>query len=347
VTCPPFQGFLSLQPEHVVTQEKEDNSLAEAQPDPSAHRYKLLGLVASLLIVSGSAFVLWQLVRDVEWGEVVAAFKSVSSFHIGMAILFTAISYAFLTAYDALALKQLRIRLPYPTAALGSFTSYAVSFNLGFPLLTGGAVRYRIYASKGLSAGRIASLTVIAGITFWLGMGVVLSWSLIREAVPLSSYIGTKANINLMIGLGLLAAVISYFIWVSLKRRSVTMQGWRLELPGFRLSVAQTLIGAADICCAATVLYVLLPANNALSYELFLAIYVVAVMLGVASHVPGGLGVFETIILKAMSGAPLEPTLGALLLFRICYYFVPFFLALILLGIHEARERLARRTLQG
>jgi glycosyltransferase 2 family protein len=327
-----------------VTQEKDESSLAEAQPDPSAHRYKLLGLVASLLIVAGSAYVLWQLVRDVEWWEVVAAFKSVSSFHIGLAVLFTAISYAFLTAYDVLALKQLRIKLPYSTAALGSFTSYAVSFNLGFPLLTGGAVRYRIYSAKGLSTGRIASLTVIAGITFWLGMGVVLSWSLIREAGPLSFYVGTKSNINLMLGLGLLIAVIGYFVWVSLKRRSVTLQGWRLELPGFRLSVAQTLIGAADICCAAAVLYVLLPASNPLGYELFLAIYVVAVMLGVASHVPGGLGVFETIILKAMSGAPLEPTLGALLLFRICYYFVPFLLALLLLGIHETRQRLAQKA---
>ena len=74
------------------------------------------------------------------------------------------------------------VAVPCRTTALGSFTSYAVSFTLGFPILTAGTVRYWIYAPKGLSPGRVASLTVIAGLTFWLGMGIVLAWSLIREA---------------------------------------------------------------------------------------------------------------------------------------------------------------------
>ena len=87
-------------------------------------------------------------------------------------------------------------------------------------------------------------------------------------------------------------------------------------------------------------LFVLLPGGPAISFETFLAVYVFAVMLGVASHAPGGLGVFEATILLALSSFPREPILGALLLYRICYYLVPFVLALALLGAYEIRNRL-------
>ena len=90
----------------------------------------------------------------------------------------------------------------------------------------------------------------------------------------------------------------------------------------------------------AGVLFVLLPGGHNLSFETFLAIYVFAVMLGVASHAPGGLGVFEATILLALSSYPREPVLGALLLFRLCYYLVPFVLALALLGAYEILNRL-------
>jgi uncharacterized membrane protein YbhN (UPF0104 family) len=100
------------------------------------------------------------------------------------------------------------------------------------------------------------------------------------------------------------------------------------------------LIGAGDVCAGAAVLFVLLPGGHGISFETFLAVYVFAVMLGVASHSPGGLGVFEATILAALSTLALEPVLGALLLFRLCYYIVPFIVALALLGGYEALNRL-------
>jgi uncharacterized membrane protein YbhN (UPF0104 family) len=150
----------------------------------------------------------------------------------------------------------------------------------------------------------------------------------------------TTIKINQMIGVAAAAVVVGYLAWVSLKRRVVTIQGWRLELPGLRLSLAQMLIGAADTCAGAGVLYVLLPPGHGIGYETFLAVYVFAVMLGIASHAPGGLGVFEATVLLALSSVPREPVLGALLLFRLCYYLAPFLLALTLLGAYEIAKRL-------
>jgi uncharacterized membrane protein YbhN (UPF0104 family) len=211
---------------------------------------------------------------------------------------------------------------------------------LGFPLLTAGTVRYWIYSPKGVSPGRVASLTVIAGVTFWLGMALVLAWSLIRKADELASLVYTHIWVNQLVGLVAAVFVIGYMAWVSVKRRAVKIQGWRLELPGFRLSLAQILIGAGDVCAGAGVLFVLLPGGHNLDFETFVAVYIFAVMLGVASHAPGGLGVFEATILLALSNYPREPVLGALLLYRLCYYLVPFVIALALLGAYEIRNRI-------
>jgi uncharacterized membrane protein YbhN (UPF0104 family) len=317
--------------------------MPDAVPEPRRvpRRFAWIGTAASLLLFTASLFVLWHLVSEVEYAEVHAAFTAATARQLGLALGLTALSYLLLTCYDALALRQLGVAMPYRTTALGSFTSYAVSFTLGFPILTGGTVRYWVYAPKGMRPGKVASLTVIAGFTFWLGMGAVLAWSLIREAGPLAVLVYyTNIKINQLAGVAAAAVVLGYLAWVSVKRRSVKIQGWRLELPGFRLSLAQMLIGAADVCAGAGVLYVLLPPGHGIGYETFLAVYVFAVMLGIASHSPGGLGVFEATILLALSSLPREPVLGALLLFRLCYYLAPFVLALTLLGAYEVNSRL-------
>jgi glycosyltransferase 2 family protein len=297
-------------------------------------------MAASALLFGASIVVLWHIVSGIEVDELKAAFTAASRRQIGLAILLTVVSYGLLTCYDAIALKQLKLHIPYRTTALASFTSYAVSFTLGFPLLTAGTVRYWIYATKGVSAGRVASLTVIAGVTFWLGMALVFGWSMLSQAEALSNLVYTNMHLNRLIGLGAAGAVIAYLAWVSVKRRVVKIQGWRLDLPGFRLSAAQMLIGAADVCAGAGVLFVLLPGGHNIGFETFIAVYIFAVMLGVASHAPGGLGVFEATILLALSRYPREPVLGALLLYRLCYYLIPFVGALAFLGAYEVRNRI-------
>jgi hypothetical protein len=324
-----------------------DRPQVEAAPRRS--RWRWLGPAASAILFGASLAVLWTVVAEVDAAELRAAFTAASPQQVGTAFAFMALSYLLLTCYDALALRQLKLKIPYRTTALASFTSYAVSFNLGFPLLTAGTVRYWIYAPRGVPASRVASLTVIAGLTFWLGMGLVLGWALIREADSLATLKGTHPHLNQFLGLVALSIVAGYGIWVALGRRSMTIQGWRLELPGFRLTCAQALIGAADVCAAAAVLYWLLPASSTIGYEVFLAVYVLAVMLGVASHAPGGLGVFEATILLALSGLPRESVLGALLLYRLIYYLLPFILALALLGGYEIlrRIRISRELMTG
>lgn len=314
--------------------------VAFGEPSTRKSRWSWIGIGASVAIFVASAFVLWRTAHTISAADVLAALARVSAGQLGLAMLLTAVSYLLLTGYDFLALRQMRIKVPYRTTALASFTSYAVSFTLGFPLLTSGTVRYWIYAPHGVGAPQIASLTVIAGTTFWLGMGVVLAWSLMTQAGAISLLAHTSIFINQLVGLLTACAVIGYLVWVSLKHRYVAVKGWRLELPGLRLSLGQMALGAGDACAAAGVLFVLLPDGHGVSFATFLAIYVCACMLGIVSHAPGGIGVFEATILVALSSLPGSQVLGALLLFRLCYYLLPFLLALALLGGYEIVKRL-------
>ena len=60
--------------------------------------------------------------------------------------------------------------LPIRRIAFGSFIAYALSHSLGFPLLSGGPVRYRFWSIWGLSTSEIAQAISFAGATFIIGM---------------------------------------------------------------------------------------------------------------------------------------------------------------------------------
>lgn len=321
-------------------------SEAPASEATAARRKKMLrlgGTIASIILFTVALVVLYNVVNDLDANEVKAAFARATWGQIGAALGFTALSYLMLTGYDVVALKAVTIQpVPYRIAALASFTSYAVSFTLGFPLLTAATVRYWIYSSIGLSAKVIASLTLIAGITFWLGMGVVLGT--VMMAAPQSSATFTRLpqSMNMLIGAGVLGGVGAYLFMVNKGRRRLRVQGWSMRLPGVSVTLRQLALGAMDVIAGAAVLYVLLPQGAHVTFPTMLAAYVFACLLGIASHAPGGIGVFEATMLLALPGVPREPLLGALLVYRLCYYLIPFLLALTLLGVRELSLRAQR-----
>lgn len=309
---------------------------------PAFNRKRLVhlaGTIASIGLFGLSLFVLARVAANFNLADLRAAIRDTSNAQIFGASALAALSYLALTGYDALAIRQLRAKVPYRTTALGSFTSYAISFTLGFPLITGGTVRYWIYSRAGLSASKVASLTVIAGFTFWIGMGVVVAVSLLFASTSLSRLDLLAPWVNQVIGLAIVAAIGAYLIWVSRGRRRIRFQGFRLNLPGPMLTLGQLTLGITDLCAAAGVLYVLLPDGHGLDFVAFLGLYVFACMLGIASHAPGGIGVFEATMLRFIPGSSGEAVLAALLLFRVIYYLMPFVLALALLGANESIRR--------
>jgi uncharacterized membrane protein YbhN (UPF0104 family) len=184
---------------------------------------------------------------------------------------------------------------------------------------------------------------VIAGLTFWLGLGVILSASLIYAADAVAMLARTSALVVQVTGGLVASSILGYLIWIATDERTLRVRGWNLRLPGLAATLAQMTLGACEVCAAAAVLFVLLPGGYGLAYPTFLAAYIFACLIGIASHAPGGLGVFEATMLVALNRFPYEQVLGALLIFRVVYYILPFILALVLLALNEMIGRIRRR----
>jgi uncharacterized membrane protein YbhN (UPF0104 family) len=318
-------------------------STAAASADAVAKRRRriarIAGGVASLVIFCISVFVLAHTLSHISFADLRSAIAGTTAEQIVGACLLTCVSYVALTGYDAVALRQLKARVRYRTTALASFTSYAISFTLGFPLITGGTVRYWLYSRAGLRASVVASLTIIAGVTFWLGMALIIGAGLLFRAEAISRLDHLTPAINMALGAGILGLLAAYLIWVSVTPRRRKIQGFSLELPGLRLTSRQVVLGVTDLCAASGTLFVLLPAHHGLDYFTFATTYVFASVLGIASHAPGGIGVFEATMLKTVPSPTQEALLASLLLFRVIYYVAPFVLALAFLGANESFRR--------
>ena len=296
------------------------------------------GVTASVLIIAVSATIFLRTLIRIDPQKFKAAIAGTSGDQITLSFAFTALSYLALTGYDGLALRHLGIKVPYRLTALASFASYALSFTLGFPLVVGGAVRYWIYGPAGLSAGKVASLTVVAGITFWLGLGLVLGVGFLAASDPIAEINHFHPLANRLIGVGLVAALTLYLGWVARMRWRRAAVFADFQLPGVLLTLGQMALGVIDVCSASAALYVLFPKGARLGYPAFATLYSFAAMLGIASHAPGGLGVFEATILQGVGGSQ-DAVLASLLLFRGVYYAAPFILAMALLGGVEAVRR--------
>ena len=300
--------------------------------------FRRLGIAASVIIIAVSLTIFLRTLVRIDPNKVKAAIAATSGDQFMLSFAFTALSYLALTGYDGLALRHLGIKIPYRLAALASFTSYAFSFTLGFPLVTGGAVRYWIYGPAGLSAGKVASLTIVAGITFWLGMGLVVGVGFLSASDPVAEIDHFHPLANRLIGASVIGALIIYFAWISRMRwRNAAVLG-DFRLPGPMLTLGQMALGVIDICSASAALYVLLPRDIRFGFPVFATLYSFAAMLGIASHAPGGLGVFDATILQGVGGS-YDAVLASLLLFRGIYYAVPFIAAMAMLGGVEAVRR--------
>ncbi len=303
-----------------------------------------IGVALSLGIIAVALVVLYRMLHDIDVNEVIAAIRDTSPESVLFAGLFVAFGYVTLTFYDLFALRTIgRPEVPYLTAALAGFTSYSVGHNVGASVFTGGAVRYRIYSSHGLSAVEVAKICFVAGLTFWLGNATVLGLGISYEPEAASAINQFPPWLNRGIALAALAVLTAYVIWVWTAPRVVGRSNWKVTLPGGPLTTLQIFIGIVDLGCCALAMYMLMPNDPHIGFITLAVIFVSATLLGFASHSPGGIGVFDAAMLVALWQFDREHLVAGLLLFRLLYYLVPFALALSILGLREIYLSLTSR----
>ena len=297
---------------------------------------------AALLGVSALLFdALRGLLREVSYAEVVQQIGAQSATDLLLSGLATTLSYLVLTGYDFSALKYVGVEVRRTTVLLTSFIAYALGNTVGFGVLTGGAVRMRLYTAAGIDAGRVAQAAAFNAGAFVIGMTAFGAAGLLWGAPDVAELVRIPGWLLRAIAILLLLAVGALIVAAARSREIRVLNRWPLRLPPPELAIRQLVISALDLTASAAALWFLLPANI-VSLPAFFAWYAMAVALGLLSHVPGGLGVFEAVILLACGGrAPAEQIIGALVLYRIIYYLLPLMGAAMLLAGYELRSGVA------
>lgn len=296
-----------------------------------------LAAIALLILAIACVEALRHLTAELHYQEVVSAVRGTSNLQLAGALLAAALSYFALTGYDRSALQYIHANVPYRIIGQTSFIAYALSNTIGLGMLTGGTVRMRLYGAAGIEPARVARVIAFNSLAFGLGITVAGCVALLLAAPTLA----TVAHVPAWLLRTIAAVVLSILAWLLWNwRRGGQQRLWRFsfEIPSLSLVGRQLLISCVDIGASAAVLWILLPAG-AIDFVSFLALYAAATALGVLSHLPGGIGVFEAVMLAALGDhVPANQLAGALVLYRLIYYVCPLGFALTWLVLHESHR---------
>jgi len=307
------------------------------RPLPEWRRWVVPGV--TLVIVVAVLMVIHRELAHFRLRDVMAHLNSISPLVVVSAIALTAVSYLILGLYDMLALRYVARRLPYPQVAFTSFVAHAIGHNLGLAAFTGGAIRYRVYSAAGLTAIDVATLQGFCSLTTGLGLAVLAGISLTVAPHRVGMLLHLPNPLAVALGVALLVLVSLYALWCGAGRQVFELRGWSLRPPGLKLALPQIFLGTVDLAFSAAVLWYLLPVPLHLSFVGFVGAYAVAVVAGLVSHLPGGIGVFESVILLALPRADPNALLGSLLAYRAIYYLLPLLIAAVIFGAKELRAQ--------
>ncbi|BDV37382.1 membrane protein [Methylocystis bryophila] len=311
--------------------------------------WPVLGVVA----VFGSLYLLNKEFRSESLGgEVWAALKAIPPHRYFLAALGTLLAYAALAWYDRIALLHLGVtHISWSFISLCSFTTYALSHNIGASMFSGAVVRYRAYSSKGLSAAQVAMLVVLCSYTFGFGCvllgGSLLTWdpSLMQRLSGFLPDVVTNPHTARAVGIVCLSAVVLYVIGSLMHFKPLHIGSFEIVYPRPGVMVQQLFAAPLELIGAGSIIYFALPEVGNPGFAVVLGAFVLSFSVALVSHAPGGLGVFELLFIKLTPDAPQVQVLAALLVWRLLYLIAPLLFALVVVVIFE-RGRLAEALLR-
>ena len=284
--------------------------------------------------------------REFRLRDVLEALRAIPGGALWAAVAFTALSYASLMCFDVLGLRYAGKSLPFSLTAPTSFVAYAFAHSFSLAALTGAAIRYRLYAPAGLTAVDVARVAAFTSVTTGLGISLLGGLALLLSPTLSGAALHLQPGWAVAIGLAILGGVVCYAAWGLLSRRATEIWSWRVEPPGARLVGLQLLVGLADLGLSAAALWVLLPASAAVTFPAFCGAYAAAILISLVSHVPGGLGVLESVLMLSVPHGDPAEMLGALVAYRVIYYLLPLVAAALLLAVKEFSGQLASNGLK-
>jgi uncharacterized membrane protein YbhN (UPF0104 family) len=255
------------------------------------------------------------------------------------AVALSSASFLLMGCVEWMGLRWAGARIAVRSALAGSFIASAIAHSLGANLIVSGAIRARYYAKHGIGLRQVAATTLFHGFSFTVGISTLAGLGLLlagsRDIAAVSRIANPVAD---WVGAFLLLAVGGYVVLCATMRRPVRGFGHSVKLPSARVALAQLAIGTLDNAVAAGIIWILLP-DGAISYFTFVGGYAPSVVMGLVSHVPGGVGVFEGSLSTLLKGLEPAALAAAFLGYRLLFFLLPLTLAGIALAVDWLRQR--------
>ena len=297
------------------------------------------------------ALSLWTIQQNLHHYQAETFWESLSNIppsHIVLAIAIMMVNYFIMTGYECLGLAYVRESLSYNRKALVGIICSGISNSVGFAVLSSCMIRYRFYSGWGFSVVKIAQISAFCNLSFCLGLFVVGSVIFLKEPLAIPQLLDLPFLSVRPLGTIFLIMVLSYLFLTVIRQKPLVIGKCIIPHLSPKLAISQLIVSALDWSLAAAVFYTLLHHSVHLSYSAFFGIYMLAQVAGLASNVPGGLGVFETVMILLL--APFiasEDLVGTLLIYRGIYYFIPLTVGILLLGKYELKHFLKNKQIWG
>lgn len=305
---------------------------------------QLLPIVISLAIIAMAVKVLMGTLAHIRVNEVLSSLEAIPVLELAVGVVLVLLLYGSLTYCEMRVAAFVDGPVSQRRAALGLMLAAPIGHMIGWGAVSGGAIRYRIYSAAGMRPLDIGKMALLAAIPYPAGLGLLLGMSLVLQSHAAADLLHVSAPLARGAGLAILALHAIYLTLVSVRREPIALGRFMLTLPPPQLTAMQYCVGITEVCCAAGVLYVLLPAGVTMPFAVFLGVYVLCILTALASSVPlGGLGVFESVILLLMPNVSPAALLGRVLAYRGLLELLPFFLSALTFLAYEVWWRLPKQ----
>lgn len=291
---------------------------------------------AGLLFFGLAAYMLYTQLSRYSMEDIKNAVFSIPAKNLWLACGASFLGYVALSSYDYLALRYIGRKLAPWKWIFAGIIGFSVSNNAGHAIVSGGTIRYRLYTRWRFRGTEIVRMVTFSGFTYLVAcffliiVGYFITPDHAFGAGSVSKL--TTQVVTIVSAVGLLG----YFALSIWYKKPLKIKEVELDMPAFKMALAQMIIGALDIVLASLVLYFsLIPFVN-IPFETFIGVFIIAQVLGVFSQVPGGLGVFEGLFMYIIPGEHNQAMLfGALLAYRIIYYLLPLVFSAVVLFSYE------------
>ncbi len=318
---------------------------------PEARRQRIrtiAGIAISLLIGSLALWVLYRTFQHIRLVDVLERMRATPLDNLLLAAGCAAGAFTVLALYEWAVVRYVKGEVGRAKPIVTALIAFPLGHAIGQAMLSGGAIRYRMYSPAGFSAMEVGATVLMCNLAYGLAVGLLLDVSLVLAADRLAPLFRLSAEWLVVLGCIGLAKDFGYMLLVAFRRAPVRIRGWSFKLPTPAMTALQYVVGVADVLLVSSVLYLLLPDSVQLAYLPFLAVYLASVLVGIVSHVPAGLGVIESVMLVLLPDVPPEQLLASVLMYRVIFEIIPLLFAVALWGSFEtfaldgARLRLMR-----